>query len=283
MAQIQRILVPVDYSENSRVALSYGLQLTDQFGAFLTVLNVFQLKKRNHFQKLDTIVQLEKEAANEAKELINAFIGTTKDQLKIGAEKKLKINPIARIGFPVEEILQLTEQHTFDIVIMGQKGQESSKSSAVGSSTQKIIENLKVPILTIPATAKFRGIQRVVYFTNIEDANLPAIGQLLKFCGLFDAEVVLMHYHPEGAFPTPDFRQKLQSRIQSALNYPNLFVNILEDADLQKGLEKFNLDQKVDLLAVNAEEASLFRKAYTVERAMEMSSGLRIPLAVIPL
>ncbi len=284
MSQIQRVLVPVDFSENSRVALMYGLEMAAQHGAFVTVLNVYQLKKRNHFQKLDAIVAMEKESATEAKEEVQGFLNETRTKLNIPPEQKLKVTVASRMGFPVEEILALTEQHTFDITIMGQKGQEGDKSkNHMGTSAQKVMENIKVPVLTVPRNTKFQGMQTVVYYTNVEDANLPAIGQLLKFCGMFDAEVIIMHHNPRGAYPTPEFRVKLESRIKTTLAYPHLRVHILEENNLRDALGTLSKDVQISLLAVDTAEQSLFRKDSSLDDAQKISYELAIPLAVLPL
>lgn len=52
-------------------------------------------------------------------------------------------------GIPHEQILDFTEQNNIDLIIMSTHGRTGLDRLLIGSVTEKIVRNSKVPVLTV--------------------------------------------------------------------------------------------------------------------------------------
>ena len=61
---------------------------------------------------------------------------------------------ILRDGKPSDVIVKIAEKQRIDLIVMGTNGRNSLSDYIVGSTTQKVIENSKCPVLVMPRGEK---------------------------------------------------------------------------------------------------------------------------------
>lgn len=110
-------------------------------------------------------------------------------------DKGVPAELITKAGHPIEEIVQRTEEATYDLVVIGATRKETTGHFWMSSKAYKIIKEIKPPVLL--AAGKVPAIKRVLICsggkTYIESA-LPLAGHLARALG---ATVVLLHVMPE--------------------------------------------------------------------------------------
>ncbi|MFW5920793.1 MAG: universal stress protein [Polyangiales bacterium] len=147
---VERILVPVDYSDHSRRAVEHAVWLGDKLGATVTV--VYVAAPPSTYQPLDrwiwgdradqhTIDDKLREANDEAFE---SFVS------KLPSDARSKISSRMETGAPPSKvILDLLDEEGFDLVVMGTHGHTGAKHVLLGSTTERVIRRAKCPVLTV--------------------------------------------------------------------------------------------------------------------------------------
>ena len=128
------ILVPVDGSEYSDMAVEKVLDLAKKYKAEVTVLNV-----NSPFSALfDTPKQSRKDAEGIAKKSAAPL-----------TKARIKSKAVGAIGDPADEIITMAEKGKFDLIVMGSRGLAVSERFLVCSVTQKVVEHSPCSVLVV--------------------------------------------------------------------------------------------------------------------------------------
>lgn len=140
MEEIKRVLVPVDFSENSDRILDSACFLAGKFGATVHVVFVVQSLDdySGFFVPHVPMAQFEQELVQAAQEKIADFIG----QRTIADSKVL-------IGDVGEQIVTYAEEMDADLIVMGTHGYKGLERIMFGSVANTVVKTAPCPVLTI--------------------------------------------------------------------------------------------------------------------------------------
>jgi len=140
---VQRILVPLDFSDCSSDALQYATLMAKQFKAKVILLHVIDIKGLTGGFSLSVE---ERDHALEAvggKLLSDAAASLEADGIGVARE--------VRKGVPPQEILKGAEEHGADLIVMGTAGRTGLERLVVGSVAERVVQMAKCPVLTVHA------------------------------------------------------------------------------------------------------------------------------------
>lgn len=147
MIQLQRILVPTDFSEFSQRALDHAVGLADAFGSELHVLHVLTSPALGLGDATGTAYSksfaeyeqdLREEAENRLKELPIQL-----------PEPGGRITRATRVGSAFVEIIQYSKSKNIDLIVMGTHGRSGLKHVLLGSVAERIVRKAPCPVLTV--------------------------------------------------------------------------------------------------------------------------------------
>ena len=142
------ILVPIDFSEQSKRTLAYATRIAARDGATIRLLHVFQVPdyavtQYEHRQQGSEQLRNQVDwAEEEAQEHLNAV-----ESELLG--KGVKVKAYLRVGYPFEEILLMAKDPKVDLVIIGSHGRSGIKRLLLGSTAQRVVEHAQCPVLVV--------------------------------------------------------------------------------------------------------------------------------------
>jgi nucleotide-binding universal stress UspA family protein len=140
----KKILVPVDFSENSQKILQAGIQVAKKFDAALTVL--FVVQSIDHYSGFYIphipISQFEEEMVENANKKMEAFLEENMD-------RAVPFSPKVLIGDVSEEIIKFAELEKFDMIVMGTHGYKGMEKVLFGSVAERVVKRAPCPVLTV--------------------------------------------------------------------------------------------------------------------------------------
>ena len=132
------ILVPYDNSLNSKRALSKAFALAELTDAPITLVHVISYHKA-----MAKIVEPYKESViNHVKQFFN-------DVKRDASRRDVVIKEQILYGNPAEEILHFMKNKKFGTVVMGRRGVTKITGPSLGSVSNAIVQNSKVPVLVV--------------------------------------------------------------------------------------------------------------------------------------
>jgi len=129
--EMEKILVPVDGSEQSHKAVAFAADLAKHYNATLHLLHAFKL----------TIIP---EGLGEYVASERAQLQALGDKIITAAEGEAKEHGIERIeatvveGDPAERIIDYAKEHDVDIIVVGSRGLGTFKELLLGSVSSKV-------------------------------------------------------------------------------------------------------------------------------------------------
>lgn len=144
MQEIKKMLVPVDFSENSEKILKSALFLAKKCDAALAVVFVVQSIEdySGFFVPHMPIAQFEEEMVEGAHRRMESFLEENMDRSVPHTAKVL-------IGDVAEEIIRFAEAEKFDMIVMGTHGYKGVEKVLFGSVAEKVVKRSPCPVLTI--------------------------------------------------------------------------------------------------------------------------------------
>lgn len=141
---LNRIAVPIDFSDHSRAALRDALELAKTFGAQLDLVHVIEERLHPAFYNTGVFSIYDIEPDIEAKvmaELRKLFSETGDDQI----ETEFTILH----GSPAKEILHWMAPRNIDLLVISTHGLSGLERTVLGSVTERIVREAPCPVLTI--------------------------------------------------------------------------------------------------------------------------------------
>lgn len=145
MIALNRILVPIDFSDNSDVALTYATGLADLAGGSLHLLHVLQNPLGAGWAAevyvpppAEFFEQVERDARDHLAGLLTAE-----------QQKKYRAEIACLTGSPFLEIIQFAKEHGIDLIVMGTHGRGAVSHLLMGSVAERVVRKAPCPVLTI--------------------------------------------------------------------------------------------------------------------------------------
>ena len=144
MAQISKILIPVDGSEASLAAHRLAMETARAFGAEIVLLYVVDSSA------LDEICRLSgRERPHLLHEMqesgLKLLTSLNQEAKKMGLSAQIDIHT----GIPDEVIMDEAERHQAGLIVMGKIGRKRHRRSLLGSVTERILEAAEIPVLVV--------------------------------------------------------------------------------------------------------------------------------------
>jgi nucleotide-binding universal stress UspA family protein len=142
---LDRVLVPTDFSEHSRRALSYALAFAKHFGAEVILLNAiyphYYATNPDYFSSdygplLDETRRLAK--SDMAKLVRATSFGDVSFKTRIEE------------GHPVQNILEIAAEWGADLIVTSTHGRTGLAHVLIGSTAEQVVRYAKCPVLVIP-------------------------------------------------------------------------------------------------------------------------------------
>jgi len=151
------VLIAVDFSEDSRVALLWGCAEAARWKLPVTILHVVHVPAENpdyYHQETEKIVRpLGDIAEDRMKEFLEQVLGENPHR---AANEKAGLESRLVKGIPATRIIEVAKNIGAGQIVMGSRGQTGLKHLLLGSKAERVVQMARIPVTIIKAE-KSRG------------------------------------------------------------------------------------------------------------------------------
>ncbi len=148
MRRIDKILVPVDFSEHSASALEAAIYLAKALGAGIRLLHCYQI------QPLSISpygIVLPENFDSEIREAAEQRVDEWREKVvREGIEVEVSLSS----RFPSLEISEMASEVGADLIVMGTRGLSGIKHVLLGSVAERTLRLAPCPVLTVKASGE---------------------------------------------------------------------------------------------------------------------------------
>lgn len=276
-----QILVPVDFSEQSLIALDQSYNLARQIEAEITLLYV-----------IEEVGMLARFFSKQQDEEMRASIEENLRKVANDAEKKSKIavNILVAKGVVYEKIVEVSEMINATLIIMGCNGTEGLKKKFIGSNALRVVRESKVPVITIKGKHHRSGCRNIVLPLDLTKETREKVTKAIEFAKLYSGAVIRV---VSVLFTTDEF---VVNRLTRQLGQVKAFIEKAEvecTAEIVKGIKgEETLAQNIidyahrvegDLIMIMTQQEVDFTQYFIGSAAQEIINTSDIPvLSIIP-
>ncbi len=276
---MKNILVPIDFSEASVNAVTYAAFLANAFGTSVILVHAYSDHASSgisHFH--DNAGNITYQSIEQLKVANEKFL--RKEMMGIARKFTVKTQGIVMKGSPVKIIRQVAEKNGSELIVMGMKGKGES-NSIFGSTTISMIDKTTVPILVIPETALYQTIETISIASDLKDENLlnhislpedfiKKFNPFIQIVNISSTDSDYMGKSVEGN-PNAEF-------LWEKCNHS---FNIIEEKDIETGINKFLKKHKSELLVMITQKHRFIEKIFGLSHTKAMTRQTKIPLLVL--
>ncbi|MEM1338614.1 MAG: universal stress protein [Bacteroidota bacterium] len=240
---MKSIIVPIDFSEQSEIALKVAAKLARKSSAELFVLHMLELSPAimsgTEYIPQEHVVHLIK--------LTERRFGEFLDKPYL---KEVNVTPIIKHYKVFSEVNDLAEKHNVDLIVMGSHGVDGLQEIFIGSNTERVVRNSDIPVLVVKGEVENFTPDRFVFASDFKEESIQAVKKAVAFAKLLGSELKLVYINtPADAFlSTADAYE----RISKFLNKANLGleVAIYNDYSVEKGVLNYAEENAADLIGI---------------------------------
>lgn len=173
---MNKIIVPIDFSEHSEYALETAAILAKKNNAEIVALHMLEMANNviidsNEEQQMQTVFFLKLAEKRFQEFLEKPYLND------------IKITPVVKHFKVFREVNDVAEEHNADLIVMGSHGSSGLSEIFVGSNTEKVVRHSSVPVLIVkqkPVNLKF---ETVVFACDFSE---EMVQPYLKACQFFE-------------------------------------------------------------------------------------------------
>ena len=272
---ITKILIPTDFSNVANNALQYAIHLAKKINAELHILYVKNIPIMDNSFPNNVYQSYMLEVEEFTKK---SFAELTTKYLK---DADLKYETHTAFGFINDEIQEFVVTNKIDLIILGTTGASGLQEILIGSNAASVAAGAEVPVLIIPPTSTFEEIIHLVYATDYNEPEFPAVSRLAYFASLYDADVSVLH---------------IESDYDDLFDSEHNYFNRNKDADefkkwkiikLPKGesiiesINNFIANNHSNMIVMAKHNRNFFDRLFHRSLSKKMAYHTKIPLLVL--
>lgn len=143
---VRRVLVPVDFSDFTRAALAYAVELAQTYGARIDLLHVVKSAGSLAFDGVPLPPENPERAKDRAHE---ALADLAREEID-----HEDVRVAVEVGHPAAGITDYAAEHETDLIVIPTHGRTGLKRFLLGSVAEKVVRRATCPVFTVRAFGK---------------------------------------------------------------------------------------------------------------------------------
>lgn len=278
------LLIPVDFNEQSLIALEQSYNLARLLQTELVLLYVHE--ERDFLNSL---------FSGEQKQQITNDINHRLEEIASEVSKKtgLRVMPVVKRGKVHSAILETAEQFNSRFILMGTNDAltETEKYGMIGSNTSKVIRQSKIPVITFNTKTHFDGCRSILLPLDLTKDTRQKVTHAIKMARLFGSTIQVISVLWDA--DSKSIQQQLKAQLFQAQNFiqeagikckATLLETGSSTQDLVPAILNYSRDQEdIDLIMIMTQQENRLVEFFIGSAAQQIIRESTIPvMSIIP-
>ena len=269
-----RILIPIDFSDQSMIALGQAFNLAKIKKSEIILLSVIENQNRIEALFLD-------DKTHELQQKVNDKL--VEVGKKYAAEYDIHVETMVAKGRVYEKIIEVAEMVNADLIVMGTNGTPKGViKKVIGTNAERVVRLAHCPVITIKGKEHKNGCENIILPLDLENRTKEKVTLAIEYARYWDATIRVVSVLLRD-------KQEIKDKLVRNLNQVEKFIS---DADVEcsselleiekgKGLVKSILEYgrkfESDLILIMTREEDVFsNKLGTVAREIIYQSDIPV-------
>ena len=289
--EVNRILVPVDFSDFSPKLCEYAYGVAKKFNADILLFHTYfasaieTVPFSDSYTYNSTVVEVLSEVEKNAKAKIKELYYDIRNRLEKEKIEGIEVDYTLSGGTASSEILNLCKRYQPDLMIMGSRGETAGTTNLLGSVVSNVIEEAQVPMLIISDQGEpvdLEKIDNIMYATDFDKADFRAIANLKYITKPYNMKIHCVHFEEkEEQDPMELHRMEvLRKYLKRAFGDSDVCCEIIHKEEKMEGIEKYTQNHDIGLIAILARKHNLLQRLFFGQMSRKLFIKTHIPILV---
>lgn len=290
------LLIPVDFSSVSRLAVTIGFKLARRMGVHPVVMHSYvaamytaQYPSEVFPDDIDNNEGIDIRVEQDIRKISASRLAKFKKEIrqwqKDGSVPVIAFSTILLEGVPEEAILQYCKDTPPALVVMATRGKERKEEELVGSVTAEVLDSCRVPVFTVPDNCNLDSIEsitRLMLFCTLTQHDIITVDSLMRMFDYPRCSMTLVNVSAGGSGSEHDKMDALCSFFNT--NYPTARFNVYqcEGKDFRADVDKAIHNLGIQLLIIPNKKTNIFSRIFRPTIAHRFLFERDMPMLAIP-
>ncbi|PHI19726.1 hypothetical protein CEQ90_11810 [Lewinellaceae bacterium SD302] len=279
MQTFKKILVPVDFSEIAANAFIYALRMADKIGAEVQLLHC--VHPGMAIAEVPAYASdITGKLLDVGRESMTSFVKRGVASVSEDLAHEPKIKELVEIGEAVSTTKFVAEDDDFDLVVMGTRGAFGTWAELFGSHASGTLVNAPCPVLVVPEGARFDGIEKLCFATDLEGVDALVGPSLVASLAPMSPDIHFVHVREKNNLTTLDFATLksfyAEREVPFKITVSEPSASGVADAILEEAIKN-----NADIIVMSRPGYSFFDTIFHKSRTREVALHSPLPLLVL--
>ena len=278
--QVKKILIPIDFSNASKLALEHAAHLCKAFNSELHLLHVYKTST------IDVLPNLTATSASlpDYESLRSMVIEELNEIGKKFSEKhNVGYNIEVKEGSVSKGIIATAKDCGADLIVMGTHGVSGFEEFFLGSNAYRVVTSASVPVLTVQEKADKMGFENIVLPIDSSQHTRDKVSEVVALAQAFGSKVhiaQLMKNDDDVAIMNLKVKQVTEHLDHKGIKHE---TTILNEGHIATMTLNFAQTVKADLIAIMTDQEN-YNGFFVGEYAQQIVNHSKVPvLSVTPI
>ena len=273
---MKKFLVPTDFSETSKNAARYAVELAqDDPGTTIILYNIYDKLAPGTDGSLLT------ETDEDRKKVLNHALLNL--EIELHEISTVRIEYVAEEGNSlVESIEKYVRYNGINLVIMGITGATRLEQIFFGSNSLNMARQGVCPVIIVPSKATFKKIQNVMLLSDFKNvkSTTPA-AQIKQILDIFKPNLHIVNVDSEHHIQlSEEYKIERDWMDKTFSDYKPEFY-FIRMYDFLDAVDHFTADHNIDLIVTVPRKHSFLSGLYTTSHTKKLAYHSHVPVAAI--
>ncbi|CAD0004685.1 universal stress protein [Flavobacterium chungangense] len=273
MTLYHAIIAATNFSDTANNAVTYAAGFAKATGTKLILFHSFSLSIHSANSRISS--------EGMQQELDQTSLRLERLGTEIATLFEIEVECFCNYSFLEDQLHNLIEDTNAQLVVMGM-ADRSLEQDLMGNATTAIIKNTNIPVLAVPANARFLNLKKILFaFDNESLSSIEKLSWFASIAELLKAEVEFFSVNEKVEELLLEQEKINSQEEQSYMEVKFVYKNIRSGAvinEIKKEIKNYN----ADILVMVPQKYGFWDSIVHISKTRIMASGLDIPLLSLP-
>lgn len=275
---MKTILCPTDFSKSSENAVRYAIELARITKAKILLMHAYETPVIYTDVTISTVQidfeLLRESALRQLKKLYARLIEQVRD---------VPIELVLQQGLPSARTVEIAIEKKVDLIVMATTATNQLQRFLIGSNASRVLKHAPCKVLLVPPRARYSGLKKLVYATDLSEENLMTANQLSDMASLFKSELIFLNIDNKSLVHDESDLTRVTHRIRQYVAYPRMTGYVCTDLNVADGITFFLKKEKADCLAMATHHRKFIQALANPSVTKRVAYQTDIPLLILHL
>lgn len=273
---MKKFLVPTDFSDTSKNAARYAVELAqDDPETTIILYNLYDKLAPGSDGSLLT------ETDEDRKKVLNQALANL--EIELHEISTVRIEYVAEEGNSlVESVERYVRYNGIDVVIMGITGATRLEQIFMGSNALNMARQGVCPVIIVPPKAEFKKIENVLLASDFKQVRTTTpVAQIKKILEIFKPNLHIVNVDSEHYVQLTDEYKAERAWLEKTFEAYNPEFYFIRMFDFLDAISNFTTDHNIDLIITVPRKHSFLSGLYKTSHTKKLAYHSHVPVVAI--